>query len=214
MKKAILGRKIGMTQVFGDKGEAIPVTVVEAGPCTVVEKKSVATHGYDAIQIGYGDIKEHRTTKPLLGHFGKAGLKPKKYLREISVDDLEAYAIGQEIKADLFTTGEKIDVVSVSKGKGFAGSIKRHNQHRGPMSHGSRYHRGPGSLGGVDAARVFKGQTLPGRMGSDRVTVQNLEVARVYADRNLILIKGAIPGPKHGLVTIKSAVKSKAKAGA
>jgi large subunit ribosomal protein L3 len=212
MKKAILGRKIGMTQLFGDKGEAIPVTVVEAGPCTVVEKKSVETHGYNAIQVGYGDVKEHKTSKPLLGHFSKSGLKPKKYLREFRVEDLEAYTIGQEIKADLFNTGEKIDVVSTSKGKGFAGSIKRHNQSRGPMSHGSRYHRGPGSLGGVDAARVFKGQSLPGRMGSDTVTVQNLEVARVYADRNLILIKGAIPGPKHGLVTIKSAVKFKAKA--
>ncbi len=215
MKKAILGRKIGMTQIFGEKGECFPVTVVEAGPCIVVQKMSKETHGYDALQIGYLDTKEHKTSKPLLGQFQKAGLKPKKYLREFSLGEAEkSYDIGQEIKADIFAAGEKVDVVSTSRGKGFAGSIKRHNQHRGPMSHGSRYHRGPGSLGGVDAARVFKGQTLPGRMGSDRVTVQNLEVAKVYPERNLILVKGAIPGPKNGLVTIKSAVKSKAKAGA
>ena len=212
MKKAILGRKIGMTQIFGEKGEAIPVTVVEAGPCTVVQKKSRETHGYDALQVGYQDVKEHRTSKPSLGQFKKAGLGPKKVLKELPLEDMESYSVGQEIKVDIFSTGDKIDVVAVSRGKGFAGSIKRHNQHRGPMSHGSRYHRGPGSLGGVNAARVFKGQTLPGRMGGARITVQNLEVARVYPERNLILIKGAIPGPKKGLVTIKSAVKSKAKA--
>jgi large subunit ribosomal protein L3 len=212
MKKAILGRKVGMTQIFGDKGESITVTVVEAGPCTVVQKKTRDTHGYDALQIGYLDNKEHKVGKPLLGQFQKVGLKPKKYLREVSLEDTAAYSIGQEIKADIFAPGDKIDVVAVSRGKGFAGSIKRHNQHRGPMSHGSRYHRGPGSLGGIMAARVFKGQTLPGRMGGARVTAQNLEVARVYPERNLILIKGAIPGPNKGLVTIKSAVKSKAKA--
>ncbi len=212
MKKAILGRKIGMTQIFGEKGEAIPVTVVEAGPCTVVQKMSSDSHGYDALQIGYMDIKEHKAGKPRLGQFQKSGLKPKKFVREVTLKDMESYDIGQEITADIFSAGEKIDVVAVSRGKGFAGSIKRHNQHRGPMTHGSRYHRGPGTLGGVDAARVFKGQTLPGRMGGVRVTVQNLEIAKVYPERNLILIKGAIPGPKKGLVTIKSAVKSKAKA--
>ena len=214
MKKAILGRKIGMTQIFGDLGEAIPVTVVEAGPCTVVKKIQKDTCGYNALQIGYLDVKEHKAGKPQKGQFEKSGLKPKKYLREIKINDVESYDIGQEIKVDTFAAGEKVDVVSISRGKGFAGSIKRHNQHRGPMSHGSRYHRGPGSLGGVDAARVFKGQTLPGRMGGTRVTVQNLEVARVYPERNLILIKGSIPGPRKGLVTIKSAVKSKGKAGA
>lgn len=212
MKKAILGRKVGMTQIFGDKGEAIPVTVVEAGPCTVVRKKSREIDGYEALQIGYLDIKDHRAGKPRLGQFQKAGLKAKKYLQEVTLEDMDSYDTGQEITAGIFAPGEKIDVVAVSRGKGFAGSIKRHNQHRGPMTHGSRYHRGPGSLGGVDAARVFKGQTLPGRMGGVRVTVQNLEVAKVYPERNLILIKGAIPGPRKGLVTIKSAAKAKAKA--
>ncbi len=207
MKKAILGHKIGMTQVFNDKGEVIPVTVIEAGPCTVVQKKTRENHGYDALQIGFCEKKESRTSKPYLGQFSKVGLKPKKYLREISVEDTLSYEVGQEIKADIFTLGEKVDVTATSRGKGFAGSIKRHGQSRGPMSHGSRYHRGPGSLGSVAPARVFKGRNLPGRMGGDRVTVQNLVVVRVYLERNLILIKGAVPGPVKGLVTVKSAVK-------
>ncbi len=207
MKKAILGHKVGMTQVFNEKGEVIPVTIIEAGPCTVVQKKTRENHGYDALQIGFCDKKESRTTKPYLGQFSKAGLKPKKYLREISVGDMNSYEVGQEIKADIFAPGEKVDVVATSRGKGFAGSIKRHGQSRGPMSHGSRYHRGVGSLGAAAPARVFKGRKLPGRMGGDRVTVQNLVVVRVYPERNLLLIKGAVPGPVKGLVTIKSAVK-------
>ncbi len=214
MKKAILGRKIGMTQIFSENGKVIPVTVVEAGPCVVIEKKNIETHGYEALRVGFLDKKEHRATKPYKGQFSKAGVSPKQYLRELKVEDTGSYEVGQEIKADIFSGGEKIDVVSTSRGKGFAGSIKRHGHSRGPMSHGSRYHRGPGSLGSVDAARVFKGHKLPGHMGEDRVTVQNLEVARVYPDRNLVLVKGAIPGPKNGLVTIKSSVKSKAETGA
>ena len=208
MKKAILGRKLGMTQIFADGGEVIPVSVIEAGPCTVVQKKSAEVDGYTAVKVGYSDITEYKAGKPGLGQFKKAGLTPKKYMREIPVD-AASYEVGQEIKADIFNPGDKVDVHAASRGKGFAGSIKKHGQSRGPMTHGSRYHRGPGSLGSVDAARVFKGRPLPGRMGGTRVTVQNLEVVKIYPDRNIILIRGAIPGPKGGLVTIKSSVKSK-----
>ncbi len=211
MKKAILGHKLGMTQVFNEKGEVIPVTIIEAGPCTVVRKKTNENNGYDALQIGFCDKKESHTTKPYLGQFSKAGLKPKKYLREIFVEDTSSYEVGDEIKVDIFELGEKVDVTATSRGKGFAGSIKRHGQSRGPMSHGSRYHRGPGSLGAVAPARVFKGRKLPGRMGGERVTVQNLTVVRIYPERNLILIKGAVPGPVKGLVTVKSAVKAVVK---
>lgn len=207
--KGILGRKLGMTQVFTPEGTAVSVTVVQAGPCVVLQKKEMEQDGYEAVQLGFEDKKEHRANQPEIGHAKKANAKPKRLIREIRGMNPADYELGQEIKADLFNEGEKVDVTATSKGKGFAGSIKRHNQARGLMSHGSRYHRGPGSLGGIDAARVFKGQTLPGRMGGQRVTIQNLEVIKVDADRNLLLIKGAIPGPKNGYVMVRSAVKSK-----
>lgn len=208
MEKAILGKKLGMTQVFTQEGEVVPVTVIEAGPCVVVQKKSQETDGYESIQLGFGEVKESRINKPLQGHFKKANVAPKKYLAEFKLKDITSYEVGQEIKADVFATGEFVDVTGTSKGKGFAGSIKRHNQARGPMSHGSRYHRGPGSLGAVDPARVFKGRALPGRMGGETVTVQNLLVVKVDSEKNLLLVKGAIPGAKGSLVTIKDSVKA------
>lgn len=207
--KGILGKKLGMTQVFAADGEAVPVTVVEAGPCVVLQVKEESHDGYRSIQLGFDDQKEHRANQPTLGHVKKAGTAPKRYVREIRNVDLEKYEVGQEVTADIFAEGEKVDVVGTSKGKGFAGSIKRHNQARGPMSHGSRYHRGPGSLGSVDQMKVFKGRPLPGRMGGERVTVQNLEVVKVDPERNLLLIKGSIPGPRNSYVTIKSAIKSR-----
>ncbi len=207
--KGILGRKLGMTQVFTPDGTAVSVTVVQAGPCVVLQKKEMEQDGYEAVQLGFEDKKEHRANQPEIGHAKKANTKPKRLIREIRGMNPADYELGQEIKADLFKEGEKVDVTATSKGKGFAGSIKRHNQARGLMSHGSRYHRGPGSLGAVDPARVFKGQTLPGRMGGKQVTIQNLEIIKVDADRNLLLIKGAIPGPKNGYVMVRSAVKSK-----
>lgn len=207
--KGILGKKLGMTQVFAENGEAIPVTVIEAGPCVVLQIKDTNSDGYTAIQLGFDDQKEHRANKPSLGHAKKAETAPKRYIREIRAVNIEDYEVGKEVKADIFAVGEKVDIVGTSKGKGFAGSIKRHNQARGPMSHGSRYHRGPGSLGPVDPAKVFKGRPLPGRMGGERVTVQNLEIVQVDADRNLLLIKGSIPGPKNSYVTVKSAIKGK-----
>lgn len=207
--KGILGKKLGMTQIFNDQGQVVPVTVVEAGPCVVLQKKSVETDGYEAIQLGFKEKKEHRANRPELGHVKKANAKPQKFVKEIRGVNLEEYELGKEIKADLFNAGELVDVTGTSKGKGFAGSIKRHNQARGPMSHGSRYHRGPGSLGAMEPKRVFKGRKLPGRMGGKRVTTQNLEVVRVDADKNLLLIKGNVPGPKNSYLVIKSAVKSK-----
>jgi large subunit ribosomal protein L3 len=204
--KGILGRKLGMTQVFTEEGRVVPVTVIEAGPCVVLQKKELQNDGYEAVQIGFADKK--RANKPQQGHAEKAGTTPKRYVREIRGTDIAQYEVGQVLKADVFAAGEVVDVVGVSKGKGFAGSIKRHNQARGPMAHGSRYHRGPGSLGAITANRVFKGQTLPGRMGGERVTVQNLEVVKVDTDRNLLLVKGSIPGPKNSYVTVKTAVKS------
>ncbi|MBB6216817.1 large subunit ribosomal protein L3 [Anaerosolibacter carboniphilus] len=209
--KGILGRKVGMTQIFTEEGVVIPVTVIEAGPMYVVQIKTVEKDGYNAIQVGFGDQKESRTTKPEKGHFDKAGVSYKKELKEFKVENPEAFKVGQEIKADIFETGNMVDVTGVSKGKGTQGAIKRHNQSRGPMSHGSKYHRGPGSKGaGTTPGRVFKGQTEAGRMGNEQVTVQNLEVARVDANRNLLLIKGAIPGPKGGMITIKETVKADA----
>lgn len=204
--KGILGRKLGMTQVFTEDGTVVPVTVIEAGPCVVLQKKELQTDGYEAVQIGFADKK--RANKPAVGHASKAGTTPKRYVREFRGVDLGAYEVGQVLVADVFAAGEVVDVVGVSKGKGFAGAIKRHNQSRGPMAHGSRYHRGPGSLGSISANRVFKGQTLPGRMGGERVTVQNLEVVKVDTERNLLLIKGSIPGPKNSYVTVKTAVKA------
>lgn len=208
VKKAIMGIKVGMTQIYTPEGRAIPVTVVEAGPCTVLQKKKVETDGYNAIQVGFYDLKEKLANKPTKGHFKKANVKPLRYIREFKVANVDDYEIGQEINVGIFDEGDVIDITGTSKGKGFAGSVKRHNFSRGSMGHGSRYHRGPGSLGAKGPARVFKGRKLPGRMGGERVTVQCLKVVKVYADRNLILIKGAIPGPKRGLVIIKDSVKA------
>ena len=208
VEKAILGIKIGMTQIFDEQGQAVPVTVVEAGPCTVLQKKSLASDGYNAIQVGFGSVKENRVNKPLKGHFKKANVKPLRFIREFRMENIDEYEIGQEIKVDLFAPGDVVDVVGTSKGKGFAGGVKRHNFARGSMGHGSKYHRRPGSLGAKGPARVFKGRKLPGRMGGERVTVQGLKVVKVYPERNLILIKGSIPGPKKGLVLIKNTVKA------
>lgn len=206
--KGILGKKLGMTQIFTETGVVIPVTVVEAGPIVVTQIKTVEKDGYNAIQIGFGDAKEKSLNKPQKGHLAAANVL-KKNLKEFRVDSVEGYTVGQEIKADLFATGEVIDVTGTSKGKGFQGPIKRHGQSRGPESHGSRYHRRPGSMGACSfPGRVFKNKKLAGHMGSVRVTVQNLEVVKVDADKNLILVKGAIPGPKGSVVTIKEAVKS------
>ncbi|TGE35958.1 50S ribosomal protein L3 [Desulfosporosinus fructosivorans] len=209
MSKGILGKKIGMTQIFTPEGQVVPVTVVEAGPCPVVQKKTVATDGYNAIQIGFSLLRESLSNKPRKGHFQKASLKPMRYVREFKISDVESYEIGQEVKADLFAVGDKIDVVGTSKGKGFAGMIKRHNASRGPMAHGSKYHRRTGSLGAKGPARVFKGRELPGRMGGERVTIQNLEVVRVDVDKNLILIKGSVPGANKSLLILKPSVKAK-----
>lgn len=209
MPKGILGKKVGMTQVFNEVGKIVPVTVIEAGPCVVVQKKTVANDGYNAIQVGFGAKPERLINKPLKGHLAKAQLKPLRFLRELKVENVDEYQVGQEIKADVFGAGEKVDVVGTSKGKGFAGGIKRHGFHRGPMKHGSKYHRRGGSLGAKGPARVFKGRKMPGHLGSERVTVQNLEVVRVDAERNLILLKGAVPGPAKALVLIKTSVKAR-----
>ncbi|GIP36258.1 50S ribosomal protein L3 [Paenibacillus sp. J2TS4] len=207
MTKGILGRKLGMTQVFTPEGVVLPVTVIQAGPCVVLQKKDVENDGYEAVQIGYEDKKENRANKPESGHAKKAGTAPKRYIKEFRGVQLADYEVGQEIKADLFSEGEFVDVTGTSKGKGFAGSIKRHGQHRGPMSHGSRYHRGPGSMGSIQANRVPKGKKLPGHMGKETVTLQNLQVVKVDTERNIILVKGSIPGPKNSFVSIKSSIK-------
>lgn len=209
MKKGILGKKIGMTQVFDQDGNVVPVTVLQAGPCPVVQKKTAATDGYDAIQVGFVEQKEQRLNNPQRGHFKRANIAPTRYLAELRLADVNEYEVGQELRADIFAVGDRIDVTSVSKGKGFAGSIKRHNQRRGPMSHGSHYHRGPGSMGAVDAAKVFKGRALPGRMGGEKVTVQNLEVVQIDAERNLLLVKGSMPGIRGALLHIKDSVKNR-----
>ena len=206
--KGILGKKLGMTQILTEEGIVVPVTVVEAGPNVVTQVKTVEKDGYNAIQVGFEDAKEKSLNKPQKGHLAAANVL-KKHLKEFRVDAVEEFTVGQEIKADLFAAGEKIDVTGTSKGKGFQGPIKRHGQSRGPESHGSRYHRRPGSMGACSfPGRVFKNKKLAGHMGSVKVTVQNLEVVRVDADKNLILVKGAIPGPKGSMVTIKEAVKS------
>ncbi len=208
MSKGILGKKLGMTRIFQD-GKVIPVTVIEAGPCVVTQIKTKENDGYDAIQVGFSPVKENRVNKPTKGHFAKAGVAPTRYLREFRVDHVDEYTVGQEIKIDIFEDGEMVDVIGKTKGKGFAGMIKKNHFSCGPMAHGSKYHRGPGSLGAMGPARVFKGRPLPGRMGGNRVTVQNLTVAKVDVDKNVILVKGAIPGSKKGLVTIRSAVKAR-----
>jgi len=196
-----------MTQVFAQDGTVVPVTVIEAGPCVVLQKKEVANDGYEAIQIGFADKKAVRSTKPEQGHAAKAGTTPKRYVREIRGINLTEYEVGQEIKADLFAEGEFVDVTGISKGKGFQGNIKRHNQSRGPMAHGSRYHRGPGSMGSIAANRVMKGKALPGHMGHETVTLQNLEIVKIDVERNVLLVKGSIPGPKNSFVKVRSAAK-------
>ena len=209
MKKGLIGKKIGMTQIFDEKGNVIPVTVVEAGPCVVAQVKTEDNDGYNAIQLGFGDIKDKHINKPEKGHFAKAKLTAKKHLREFKLDSIEGIKVGDEIKADVFEAGEKVDVQGTSKGKGFQGVIKRHGQHRGPMGHGSMYHRRPGSMGATSTpGRVFKGKKLPGHMGSVTVTVQNLGVVRVDMDKNVLLIKGSVPGAKGAILKIKSAVKA------
>ncbi|MWV47453.1 50S ribosomal protein L3 [Paenibacillus sp. HJL G12] len=205
--KGILGKKLGMTQVFTPEGNVIPVTVIEAGPCVVLQKKDVENDGYEAIQIGFSDKKESRSNKPEAGHAKKANTAPKRYVREVRGVDLGAYEVGQELKADIFAEGEYVDVTGTSKGKGFQGNIKRWGQSRGPMAHGSRYHRGPGSMGSIQANRVPKGKHLPGQMGNVTVTVQKLEIVKVDTERNVLLIKGAIPGPKNSFVKINETVK-------
>ena len=210
MKKAILAKKIGMTQIFDQEtGEMIPVTVLEAGPCTVTQVKTVENDGYSAIQVGIGDIREKLVNKPLKGQFAKAGVAVKRVLREFRLEGAEECTVGSEIKADVFEVGEKVDVSGISKGKGYQGAIHRFGFSRGPMEHGSKYHRHAGSMGASsDPARVFKGKKLPGHMGSVHVTVQNLEVVRTDAERNLLLIKGSVPGPKKAVVTIVNSVKA------
>lgn len=208
MTKGILGKKLGMTQVFSPEGIVYPVTVIEAGPCVILQKKNVENDGYEAIQIGFGDQKEKNANKPELGHAKKANTVVKRYVREIRGVNTEEFELGQELKADIFAEGEYVDVTAVSKGKGFAGSIKRHGYARGPMSHGSKYHRGIGSMAVTKTAnRVPKGKKMPGHMGHETITIQNLEIVKVDAERNVILVKGSIPGPKNGYVKVKSSFK-------
>ena len=209
MKKGIIGKKIGMTQIFDEKGNVVPVTVIEATPNVVAQVKTVETDGYNSIQLGYGEVKDKHINKPEKGHFTKAGLTAKKHLREFRVEDVENYKVGDEVKADIFEAGEKIDVQGTTKGKGFQGVIKRHGQHRGPMGHGSMYHRRPGSMGSTSTpGRVFKGKKLPGHMGNVTVTIQNLKVVRVDLDKNVILVKGSVPGNKGAILKIKDATKA------
>ena len=225
MKKAILATKVGMTQIFNEDGTLTPVTVLEAGPCVVTQIKTMENDGYEAVQVGYVDKKNrivnkdkngkkeivhrHGATKAEQGHFAKAGVSSKRFIREFKFENVGEYELGQEIKADIFAAGDKIDATAISKGKGFQGAIKRHGQHRGPMTHGSKFHRHAGSNGAAsDPSKVFKGKKMPGQMGNKRITIQNLEVVRVDAENNLLLIKGSVPGPKKSLVTIKEAVKA------
>ena len=209
MKKAILATKVGMTQIFNEDGVLTPVTVLQAGPCVVTQIKTVENDGYNAVQVGFADKRENLVNKPMKGQFDKAGVSCKRFVREFKFENAEEFTVAQEIKADIFAAGDKIDATAISKGKGFQGAIKRFGQHRGPMAHGSKFHRHQGSNGACsDPSKVFKGKGMPGHMGSKRVTIQNLEVVRVDAENNLILVKGAVPGPKKSLVTIKETVKS------
>ena len=207
MTKALLARKIGMTQVYDEQGRAIPVTVLQAGPCYIAQVKDTAKDGYTSIQLAFGETKEHRVNRPLKGHYQKANVRLCRHLREFRVADPAGYAAGQVLRADLFSPGENVDVSAVSRGKGYAGSIKRLGFHRGPETHGSHYHRGPGSLGSITANRVFKGRLLPGRMGGRRRTVQNLRVVKADGEKNILLVRGSVPGPQGGLVEVKEAVK-------
>ena len=225
MKKAILATKVGMTQIFNEDGSLIPVTVLQAGPCYVTQVKTVENDGYKAVQVGFVDKKDriinkdkggkkevihrHGTTKAMKGHFDKAGVSSKRYVREFKFENSEEYELGKEIKADIFAAGDKIDASAISKGKGFQGAIKRHGQHRGPMTHGSKFHRHAGSNGSAsDPSRVFKANKMPGQMGNKQITIQNLEVVRVDAENNVILVKGSVPGPRKALVTLKESVKT------
>jgi large subunit ribosomal protein L3 len=209
MKKAILATKVGMTQIFNENGALIPVTVLQAGPCAVTQVKTVENDGYSAVQVGFGDIREVLVNKPRKGHFAKAGVANKKYLREFKFENAADYTVGQEIKVDIFAEGDRIDATAKSKGKGFQGAIKRHNQSRGPMAHGSKFHRHAGSNGAATSpGRVFKGKHMPGHMGAVKVTVQNLEVVRIDTANNIILVKGAVPGPKKSMVMLKETVKA------
>ena len=209
MKKGIVGRKIGMTQIFDEQGKVIPVTVIEAGPDSVIQKKTVETDGYNALKVGFGEIREKLVTKPVKGQFEKINVKLNRFIRELRLDDVSSYEVGNEIKADVFNVGDKVDVTGISKGKGYQGTIKRWNAHRGPMSHGSKSHRVVGSMGASSSpSRTFKNKRMPGHMGGKQSTMQNLEVARVDAERNLLFIRGAVPGPRKGLVIIKDTVKA------
>ena len=208
MKKAILATKVGMTQIFDENGVLIPVTVLQAGPCVVTQVKTVENDGYKAVQVGFVDKREKLVNKPQKGHFDKAGVSYKRYVRELRLENAEEYSVKDEIKADIFAAGDKVDATAISKGKGFQGAIKRHGQHRGPMAHGSKFHRHQGSNGSATTpGRVFKGKGMPGQMGNKQITIQNLEVVKVDTENNLLLIKGAVPGPKKSLVTIKETVK-------
>ena len=207
--KTIIGKKVGMTQIFDEKGKVIPVTVIEAGPCVVAQVKTVETDGYNAIQLGFEDVKESKLNKPERGHFANAKIAPKKHLREFRVDSVEGVEVGTEVKADTFQAGDKIDVQGITKGKGFQGVIKRHGQSRGPMGHGSMYHRRPGSMGPTSTpGRVFKGKKLPGHMGRVTVTIQNLDVVKVDMDKNVILLKGSVPGAKGAILKLRTSVKA------
>ena len=208
MPKALLGKKLGMTQVFDPEGKLIPVTVIVAGPCHITQIKTTENDGYTAVQLGYGEIKAAKATKPLAGHCGAANVAPQRCFKELRLSDLGDYNLGQQLTVELFTAGDKVDISGISKGKGFAGTIKRWNDRRGPSSHGSKNHRRPASAGAKGPARVFKGKHSPGQLGSEKVTIQNLEIVRVDTERNLLLVKGAVPGPKEGLLLIKSAIKS------
>lgn len=211
MKKSILGKKIGMTQVFTEDGQLIPVSVIQAGPCQVVQKKTEEVDGYTAVQVGYEDKKERRANKPEKGHFQKANVPVKKYLKEFKLDNAAELNVGDELTVEQFADGDVLDVTGTSKGHGFAGTIKRWGTHRGPMTHGSHYHRGPGSLGACsDPSRVFKGKKMPGHYGVVKVTIQNLDLVKIDKERNLLLVKGSIPGPKGGLVVVRNAVKANA----
>ena len=209
MKKALIGKKVGMTQIFDENGKVIPVTAIEVGPCTVTQIKTVEQDGYTAVQLGYGEVKESKLNKPELGKFKKSNIAPKKYLKEVRLDSIEGIKVGDELKADVFAEGDKVDIQGTSKGKGFQGVIKRWGQSRGPMGHGSMYHRRPGSMGSTSTpGRVYKGKRLPGHMGVQTVTIQNLAVVKVDTDKNVILVKGSVPGAKGSILKIKSSVKA------
>ena len=213
MKKAIIGKKLGMTQIFLPDGRLVPVTVIQAGPCTVVQKKTMAKDGYEAVQFGFDEVPENRVAKlvnkPEAGHFAKAGVKPMRTLREFRLDDAASYEVGQVVGADVFTTEDKVDITGTSKGRGFTGAIYRWNQHTGPMAHGSKYHRGVGSMSAnSDPSRVFKNKKMPGHYGVERVTIQNLSIVQVDAERSLLLVRGAVPGPNKGLLLIRNSCKA------